>query len=625
MAHAVRRQREGLLRQDQERIALPARQHEPSVPHGHLGERGARDEVVGEARRDGHGHLVRVVPPVDVEVARRTVPRRVAHERPLLQHPLAALLVEVPPLRKLPPRLRAVVVDAERPHRHARQPRRRRPRLVREAVVDDAVEPFRVDPVALRLHAPRGVLPAPLARVRGEGLRRDDAPPLRVGDGRGLAHPVRAVELRPELGRRDVRMLAVEEVVGRDLAVGLDREAQPRGVGEAAHLPRVVLREKLRHREAEVAVEALRRGDGIDDAPREGGQPRQDRVAVALLERGLEALRPVLRADLVAVVQHGPERTLRPREFRAERLDGLPHVVRPVEAQRLLRELVAFKPLAHARARAVLAVQGLVADAQDRPRPGGRVPDEPSVLHAGREVDDRRAADDGPFRRDARVGDVVLAPGVREALERPVLQLERLGRRGEGDDGDVAVEAHLVLRLRQRALEPRAARDGRRREADRLHRVLGRVPRSAGVRPAAAVRHAELQAEALRLLRGEAHRLVPFRRIEDERPFRDAPADAEPRVEEDRAADAHAGHRLQVGRDARARHVPGHPVPPHLRLRLGGRVPEPSLQIRPPAKQGACGRRQAARPHSKTTHSLHSPQPRSLSRGETEHAVPPPA
>ena len=44
-----------------------------------------------------------------------------------------------------------------------------------------------------------------------------------------------------------------------------------------------------------------------------------------------------------------------------------------------------------------------------------------------------------------------------------------------------------------------------------------------------------------------------------------------------------------------------------------------------PLTVAACGRRQAARPHSKTTHSLHSPQPRSLSRGETEHAVPPPA
>ena len=560
---------ERLLRQDERTVALPRRQHKFAVLDPHLGERRVRHEVVGEARRHGHGHLVRIVSPVDVEVAGRAVPRDVADERPFLKQELAALLVLQPRLRLLPPRLGAVEVHTERPHRHAGEARGARPRLVRETVVDDAVEAFRINPVALRLHAPRRVLPAPFLRVRREGLRRDEAPPLRVGDRRRLAHPVRTVQLRPELGRRNVGVLAVEKVIRRDLAVGLDRELQAAGVREAAHLARVVRGEGVRDGQPEVAVEVLRLGDGADDAAAQGGQPRRDRVAGVFGERPLEAVRPVLRADLVAVVQHRPERPVRPGQSGAERLHRLLDVVRPVDAQGLLRELVAFESLAEARPRAVLAVEGAVADAQDRPVARRQRAGERPVREVRREGAHLFAPHHGGGGRDARVGDVILAAGVGEALELPVLQLERLRGRRERHDGDVAVEAHLVLRLRQGDLHGTASLDRRRGEADRLHRVVGRVPRAARVRPARTVRHAELQPETLRLLGRELHRRVPLRRVEGERPLRDAPARAEARVEEDRAADAGLGHRLQVGRDARARHVARHPVPPDLRL---GRV-----------------------------------------------------
>jgi hypothetical protein len=350
-------------------------------------------------------------------------------------------------------------------------------------------------------------------------------------------------------------------------------------VREAAHLAGVVRREGVRHGQAEVAVEALGLRDGADDASAQRGQPRRDRVAGMTRELVLEAVGPVLRADLVTVVQHGLERTVRAGEPGAECLHRLLDVVRPVDAQGLLRELVAFEPFAEARPRAVLAVEGAVADAQDRPVAGRERTGERPVPEARRQVADVLAAHGGGGGGDARVGLGVLAAPVHERLEVPVGDRELLRRRRERDDGDVAVEADLVLRLRQRDPDRRAALDGSLGEADGLHRVVGRVPRAARVRPAGAVRHAELEAEALRLRRGELHRVVPLGRVELERALGYAPARAEAGVEEDRAADAGVGHRLQVGGDARARDVARHPVPPDLRLRRTRRGFEPRLEI----------------------------------------------
>ena len=131
----------------------------------------------------------------------------------------------------------------------------------------------------------------------------------------------------------------------------------------------------------------------------------------------------------------------------------------------------------------------------------------------------------------------------------------------EGQDRDVAVEVQLRARLWQRPLEAGGALGPHFAGDDDLHAVLGRVPGPAAARPARAVVDAKLDPEPPRLGRRVPHQRQPLGAVEDHRPLRNAAV----RVEDLRPAHAHAGHRLEVGRDAFPGDVPVHPVPPRVR------------------------------------------------------------
>ena len=242
-----------------------------------------------------------------VRRALAAVEEAVRDDLPLLQEELAARLVGDPVLRERPPRLRAVEVHAPLAHRHAGQVPAGGPRLVGEAVVDDAVDAFREDAVALRLEAVGRLLPASraLARPARERLGRLVAPSPDVrevgGEARVADGQHAGAGRAPELAHRDVGGRAVLEVVRRAAAVGLERELQAARMALFRERARVVLGEEVGDRAAEVGEEALRLVRRADDVAGEDGVVGGHPVAAPPRELLLEALRPVLRADLVAV------------------------------------------------------------------------------------------------------------------------------------------------------------------------------------------------------------------------------------------------------------------------------------------------------------------------------------
>lgn len=77
----------------QVRHASAARRRATRVRDAHLRKRRVRNEVVSKTRRNRDEHLMRILSPVDVEIASRAVPSHVGDEHSLLQEELAALLV----------------------------------------------------------------------------------------------------------------------------------------------------------------------------------------------------------------------------------------------------------------------------------------------------------------------------------------------------------------------------------------------------------------------------------------------------------------------------------------------------------------------------------------------------
>ena len=135
-------------------------------------------------------------------------------------------------------------------------------------------------------------------------------------------------------------------------------------------------------------------------------------------------------------------------------------------------------------------------------------------------------------------------------------------RRREREDADVLVPAVVVF---DPAFEDRVETGRSLRERglchDHLHRLVGRDPGAAGVRPAGAVAQAHLEAEAFALLVDVPHKAEPFRCAEHDRPRRDVAAD----VEHLDASDAGGGQRLEVAGYALLRDVAVHQVVQRVR------------------------------------------------------------
>ena len=296
---------------------------------------------------------------------------------------MAARLVAEPVARERPPRLGAVEVHAPASHRHAGDVLVAGPGLVGEAVVDDAVDAGGEHLVALRLDVVgRGEPASAGTGARGEGLRRGVAAAPHVGERRGEARVADAAGVvcaasggGPVFRHRDVDVLSVLEVVGGAVAVGLDGAEEAVLVAELGEASGVVLREEVRDHAAEVLEEAFGLLDAADDASGEHGEVARERVSHALLERLVEALGPVLHADLVAVDEDVVEAGLADlARLDAERLAEARHVLVEVVVHRRGGELVHFEAASLFGRGVVAASVADVADAENRPVAGGDVP-----------------------------------------------------------------------------------------------------------------------------------------------------------------------------------------------------------------------------------------------------------
>ena len=347
--------------------------------------------------------------------------------------------------------------------------------------------------------------------------------------------------------------------------------------------PRVVRHEKLGDDAAEVLEETVGRRRALHGDSRKHRQPVPDGVAGARRERPVEPVRPVLPKHLIAVEQDAFQRTVR-----AEPPQHATDIGVKMDVGGLRRQLVALKPHPLRRRRLVARPVGDKPHPQHRPFPIPlrRGPGEAAgSVHLRREIDDLPPDDAGGRRKDAVVerfregrSALHLPADVPRATPPKHLHVEILPRgasvrRRKRQHRDVAVEPIRTLRQRQPALEPLAALHPHRRVRDELHGKLGRDPRSAGTRPAAAVRETELKPEPARLTVGMLKAAEPFFGAEPHRPRRKRQS----RIEDLRPADSRRRHRLEIRSDAGLRDVAVHPMPPRVRLRLRRRRPEPLL------------------------------------------------
>ena len=213
----------------------------------------------------------------------------------------------------------------------------------------------------------------------------------------------------------------------------------------------VVLGEEVGEQTAEVLEEPLRLVNTSDDASGEDGQVWPDRIPHPLLECLVEALRPVLTSDLVAVDVRGGEanRVVRSgghAEAAAERSDE------PLEMDihRGGGKLIHLQSAAAVRGGVVTASVAGVADAEDRPVPGGDIPLQLAVRrHLFRQIDDAVLRNRLFGRELLRVAAEHLSVGADLALE--VGESRALDGRWIGEDRNVLVEAVVLLRARQDA------------------------------------------------------------------------------------------------------------------------------------------------------------------------------
>ena len=316
-------------------------------------------------------------------------------------------------------------------------------------------------------------------------------------------------DLRPELRHRNVAVLVCLQDVYRGQVVpsvdALGPQFHSVFVAQLCEALEVVVDYEVRARQAEVVPERLAVLRRADRLPRERGEPRYRIIPAALPEFLGELLRPCLVAAFPRVYEKVAKRLSRVASSGVEKPL---RVVGKVPVQRRWVHLVAFESAS------------------------------------------------------LRRGGVVLL-SVRRVSEAELLPV-RL------DDGDLPVEVVAYLRLHCAAdLLP----------DELLHRKLGRDPWPARLAPSVAVRRANRDAEPFRLVKRKAEEVEPLLRRELDRGHRalvyfadvllrdlreggELAAERTVRVEYRRARDPREFHRLEVLRNALARDVSVHPVPP---------------------------------------------------------------
>ena len=202
------------LGQSQQPVAHPVGQRDQAVLHRHAVQHNVRVAfvVIVAMARVGFEGLRR---PLGLQVT------NVRHEKPLPQQELAAGQVTMPLGGLLPPRFRAFVMLAPRPHHHA-GPAVFGPGLQRVPVKHKPVDALAKRGVAQRLDR-AGMLPPFLLVAGCEGLRADDSLPIDVP---GRSHTPAGLDRAargPEFSHRLIGHAAVGNGITRR-TVGLHGE-----------------------------------------------------------------------------------------------------------------------------------------------------------------------------------------------------------------------------------------------------------------------------------------------------------------------------------------------------------------------------------------------------------------
>jgi len=291
----------------------------------------------------------------------------------LLQEKLAVRDVINPRLALLPPRLRALEMKTPLAHRHARPAVR--PRLHRVTMKNVAVQALAINQVAEGLERIRIVLPAAGLGSCGERFRADNGFAVNVRDGRREFDGRMAGTAAPKFAHHDIGGRAALQRFIR-ASVRLDRVHQSVLVAEFGKMAIVIFRKQIGDRAAHVPQKTLRYRRIVHHATGERGQIFQEVVAASLVKFFAEILRPVLAADFVAVNQRTVERLAGER---AEIIENFLHEAVPMRVERGLAELVAFQAFAFRRRGMIFHAGRRVADAQNQPVAGRRVPVQPSI------------------------------------------------------------------------------------------------------------------------------------------------------------------------------------------------------------------------------------------------------
>ena len=558
-------------------------QHELPVPQGKaLQHRRVVHEVVGVAggqlRLRGVIGLLAVEAPVLVGAVAR-VDGEVLHGLPLLEQPLAAAEVADERLGLAVPRHVAVDVRAGEVFRagHAEGVGR-----AGERVPDEVIDARREGAVARVLEV--GGIDGPVADHVRERLGGRAWAAVEVGGGDGGAHVVaRAVALAlpvgPELALGDVvhaeegELVGLAEDGGRALpgSARLGDEAHAVGVGEARERAVEVLAEHVVARASVGAQEGLVRGGVRLAEPSEEGQLGAHVEAGEAAELVFEVARPgghrALPADRVEVRERAVG-AHEPGQLRDERAVEAAEVA--LDRARVENVHVVFVVRQHGPAEA--HEEALRAR---RTRRGKR---------AG--LCRRRAVEALAARRLHRV-DAVAAVAPDAVRGQVVARVEDLLR------VDVVVEGEVRL------LERRLRRPGGVVAVDEAFwRVDAHGPGTVHLAAGRTHVHREGEPQARGLADREDGALLPFgthhlhlRLRVDDVPLV-VPVAA--RVEHQKAAEAKALHRLQVGRDRRLVHMTVHP-PPVAPRTAGHRHIRPARHKRIPVRRTRLYERHADR------------------------------
>ena len=458
----------------------------------------------------------------------------------------AASEIGDPRARQVGPDLSAAQQHPIRSGSHARF--ELRPGIVGDVRDGELVDPHGEGKIGLGLGGKGIDIETEILRAGGQGFGRSDFPAVDMAD-RG-DHP----QAPPAITLVDVPELAlgnVKERAGRheiDRAVVWLRPEFPAAVfvAEPSQFGKVLAVDHLLDGGSPVVIEAAAQLFAADQLAGGHQQPGQRIVATALLEFLPEARRPVLAVRLPAVKEQLDLARLASRYWTPGQ--DFPEVAVKLEPRRVAVQFVAFKAVPGGSYRMHRHARGGMAQPDDFPGAGRRIPFQPACrIHAVGERDDRIGPD--------RLAGADL---------------------GKGQDGDIPVIVPFFIdgRTRQHGIESVGAGARGFAPGQLLHRQFRGDPRTARGRIAGTGLKPQIEIPVRRFGQLESDQIPPVPGEDgDMRQTRLGRADfrAAGAKRDHRAADPGTLHGLQIGDHSLSGGIIVHEPPPEQRPRLFGR------------------------------------------------------